>query len=100
MIPDIKTKKNSFTLSYRLKINMLNRMISKPEVEQLFRQYYLILSNFAHGYIRDRMLVEEIVNDVFIRFWENRSHITIRSSPKDYLFKSAQNACIDLFLII
>jgi len=70
-------------------------MISNPEFEQLFRQYYRTLCTFAHGYVRDRMVVEELVNDVFIRFWENRSHIAIRSSPKDYLFKSAQNACID-----
>ena len=80
---------------YRLTIINQNRMISKTEFEQLFRQYYLILYNFAHGYVSDRMVVEEIVNDVFVRFWENRSHITIRSSPKDYLFKSTQNACFD-----
>ena len=80
---------------YRLTLTYPNRMISKTEFEQLFRQYYPILCHLAHGYVREWMVVEEIVNDVFVRFWENRSHIAIRSSLKDYLFKSTQNACID-----
>jgi RNA polymerase sigma-70 factor (ECF subfamily) len=41
------------------------------------------------------MDVEEIIDDVFVKFWNNRSQITIHSSLKDYLFKAAKNACID-----
>ena len=70
-------------------------MNSLSEFEQLFRQYYPILCRIAHGYVRERMVVEEIVNDVFVKFWNNRSQTIIHSSLKDYLFKSTQNACID-----
>jgi len=70
-------------------------MINKTDFEQLFRQYYLILCSIAHGYVRDQMVIEEIVNDVFVKFWNYRSHIVIHSSIKDYLFKSIRNACID-----
>ena len=70
-------------------------MVSKSDFEQLFRQYYLTLCTIAYGYVRDRMVVEEIVDDVFIKFWNNRLQIKIHSSIKDYLFKSTRNACVD-----
>jgi len=73
----------------------VERINDQSEFEQLFRQYYPKLCSIAHGYVRERMLVEEIVSDVFVRFWSNRSQIVIHSSLKDYLFKSTQNACID-----
>ena len=73
----------------------VNRIENITEFKQLFRQYYSMLCGIAHGYVRERMIAEEIVNDVFVKFWDNRSKIVIRSSLKDYLFKSTQNACID-----
>ena len=54
-----------------------------------------MLCGIAFGYIRNHAVVEEIVNDVFVRYWNNRSTIIIRASIKDYLFTSVKNACID-----
>ena len=54
-----------------------------------------MLCGIAFGYIRDSVVVEEIASDVFVRYWNNRSTIVIRTSIKDYLFKSVKNACID-----
>ena len=73
----------------------VNRIENQNEFEQLFRQYYPTLCRIAYGYVRERMVVEEIVNDVFVKFWNNRSQIVIHSSLKDYLFKATQNGCID-----
>lgn len=67
----------------------------KESFEQLFRQYYPVLCRIAYGYVREKSVVEEITNDIFIRYWNNRSRILIRTSIKDYLYKSVQNACID-----
>ena len=67
----------------------------KNDFEQLFRQYYSPLCGVAHGYVRNMAVVEEIVGDVFMKYWVNRSDIVIRKSVKDYLFKSVRNACID-----
>ena len=73
----------------------MNRIEDQAEFEKLFRQYQPLLCRIAYGYLRDRMVVEEIVNDVFVRFWNGRSRILLHTSLKDYLFKSTQNACID-----
>ncbi|MDR1153656.1 MAG: RNA polymerase sigma-70 factor [Bacteroidales bacterium] len=65
------------------------------DFEQLFRQYYSTLCGIARGYVRDIVIAEELVGDVFVRYWNNRPHTIIRTSLKDYLFTSVKNACID-----
>ena len=61
----------------------------------MFRQYYPALCRIAYGYIRNRAINEEIVSEVFVKLWNNRDHIRVRTSIKDYLYKSTQNSCID-----
>ena len=73
----------------------MDRVATITDFEQLFRQHYPLLCRIAQGYVRERMVVEEIVDDVFVKFWNNRSQIIIHSSLKDYLVKSTQNSCID-----
>ena len=65
------------------------------EFGHLFRQYYPVLCGIAHGYIHNMAVVEEIVGDVFMKYWNSRYDIVIRKSLKDYLFQSVRNACID-----
>jgi len=67
----------------------------KNDFERLFRQYYSTLCGFARGYVHSMSIAEEIVGDVFVRYWNDRQDITIKVSLKDYLFKSVRNACID-----
>jgi RNA polymerase sigma-70 factor (ECF subfamily) len=61
----------------------------------LFRKYYADLVLFAATFIKDRQTSEEIVQDVFIRLWENRGSVIITSSIRSFLLKSVQNKCID-----
>lgn len=62
----------------------------------LFNQYYSDLVLFAHTFLRNRQSAEEIVQDVFMKLWENRRSLIIISSLKSFLLKSVQNRCIDL----
>ena len=73
----------------------MDSIVNKTDFEKLFRQYYPLLCRIAYGYVREHAVVEEMVNNVFIKFWNNRSNIEIHRSLKDYLFKSTQNMCID-----
>ncbi|MDR0714375.1 MAG: RNA polymerase sigma-70 factor [Bacteroidales bacterium] len=68
---------------------------TEKDFRLLFEQYYPALCGISRGYVRDKAVIEEIVNDVFVKLWNNRMQIQIHTSLKDYLFKSAQNACID-----
>jgi len=61
----------------------------------IFSSYYSDLVHFAFHYIHDLSASEEVVQEVFLKIWENRHFLDIGSSLKSYLLKSVQNRCID-----
>lgn len=63
--------------------------------EFIFRSYYSMLCSYAYDIIMDYDQAREIVQDVFVRIWENRSLIEINSSIKSYFFRSVNNQCIN-----
>lgn len=61
----------------------------------IFTVYYSDLVQFAGTFIQDLDTCEEIVQDAFVYFWENRLSLAIHTSLKSYLLKMVQNRCID-----
>jgi RNA polymerase sigma-70 factor, ECF subfamily len=67
----------------------------KASFDLLFKKYYAQLVRFAIGYVHEGQLAEEIVQDVFIKIWENSSKISIESSVLAYLYTSVRNAALN-----
>jgi len=63
--------------------------------EALFREYYPQLVKFSENYIYDKQECEDIVQNLFIHFWENAERINLTVSIKAYLFESVRNRCIN-----
>lgn len=61
--------------------------------EYLFHNYYSRLCIYAYSFLRDQYQSEEIVQDILIKFWENRQVIDIRTSVKAYLYRTVHNSC-------
>lgn len=61
----------------------------------IFTKYYEDLVRFSYGYTRDSNASEEIIQDVFLKIWENRKLLVIHSSLKSFLLKTVQNRSID-----
>jgi len=61
----------------------------------VFTKYYRDLVTFAWSFCRDSQLSEEIVQDVFLRIWENRASLECHTSLKSYLLKAVQNRCFN-----
>jgi RNA polymerase sigma-70 factor (family 1) len=61
----------------------------------IFTRYYRDLTLFANSILHNTEHSEEIVQDVFVKLWENCDSLQIHSSLKSYLVKSVQNRCID-----
>lgn len=61
----------------------------------IFTTYYSDLVQFAGTFILDLDTCEELVQDAFVYFWENRQSLKIQTSLKSYLLKMVQNRCID-----
>jgi len=49
------------------------------------------LYRFAYSYLKDSFEAEEIVQDVFLKVWENRKYIDIQKSFKSYLYRITVN---------
>jgi len=63
--------------------------------ESLFINYYPQLVKFAQGYIFDLHESEDIVQNLFIHFWEDAERINLDLSLKAYFFKAVKNRCIN-----
>ena len=63
--------------------------------ELIFKSYYSRLCRYARNYVRDKVIAEDLVKDTFIKIWENRSQVTIKSSLSGYLFRSVHNNCVN-----
>lgn len=62
--------------------------------EELFRSVYARLVVYAVHYMGDRQEAENIVQMVFIKFWEKRRDLKIRSL-NNYLTVAVRNACLN-----
>ena len=59
---------------------------------QLFRVYFGPLCSHAIRFVYSKQVAEDIVADVFYKFWENRIFERITTSYRAYLFKSVRHA--------
>jgi RNA polymerase sigma-70 factor (ECF subfamily) len=59
--------------------------------EQLFKTHYKALHAYAHMILKDLDLAEEIVQNLFLRFWERRELLSTHASIKAYLYKCIYN---------
>jgi RNA polymerase sigma-70 factor, ECF subfamily len=75
-------------------IIMRIRQGDKGQFESLFRSSYASLVRYAKRIIKDQDTAEEIVQDFFVRFWQEKEKITIESSLNGYLFRAIHNKCL------
>lgn len=62
--------------------------------EQLFKTWYARLTMYGYKFLGDRQEAENIVQMVFIKFWEKRKELKI-NSLKSYLTVAVRNSCIN-----
>ncbi len=75
--------------------NIAYSNLDKKLFEQLFRQYFSDLCNFARSYVNDNDTAKEITQNVFINLWQNKKGIDSSKSVKSYLFTSVRNRCLN-----
>jgi len=66
----------------------------KAEFESLFRSFYVSLVRYAKTLVKDQDTAEEVVQELFVRLWQEREKISIESSLNGYLFRSVHNRCL------
>lgn len=63
-------------------------------MQALFKGYYRPLGNVIFRVVQDRAVVEDLLQDVFLRVWHNRETLVIGTSYKAYLYRAAINAAL------
>lgn len=63
--------------------------------EILYKEYYVYLCLISEHIVKDPSDAEEIVSDVFLRFWNIREKTEITTSIKAYLIKAVYNASLN-----
>jgi RNA polymerase sigma-70 factor (ECF subfamily) len=64
-------------------------------IELLFKHYYSPLCRTVNRIVRDTDAAEDLVQDVFMKVWNNRKTLEINFSMKSYLYRSAINSALN-----
>ena len=68
---------------------------NKVAFKHLFDRYYNVLVAYIVTYTHDRDQSVEIVQQAFINLWEDRNKLSIKKSPRNYLYSIAYNRFVD-----
>jgi len=63
--------------------------------ENVFHEYYGVLCSHAYKLLLDGDDAEEMVQNVFVKLWNKKDHVTITSSIKSYLYQAVKNECLN-----
>jgi len=76
--------------------NILSRLKANDQdaLKVLFDAYYLPVCHSIHRIIREKQTVEDLAQDVFIKIWQKRQKINVRSSFKAYLQRMGVNEAL------
>ncbi len=62
---------------------------------ELFDRYAKRLFHFSMGYLNQAADAEEIVQEVFLKIWDNRIELSTQKSLESYLFTIARNGILN-----
>lgn len=71
---------------------------NKEAFKLLFEKYGIRLYQFSLKYLREKEDAEDLLNEVFLKIWENRSSLKTDTSFQSYLFTIAYNNIRQRFL--
>ena len=70
--------------------------MNSAHFEAIFNQWYVPLCRVSFRVVRDKDAAEDLVQDVFVRFWNRREFLPKDLEPKPYLYRAVLNTSFDL----
>ena len=78
------------------KILVLLKQGDKRGLELLFRRFYRPLVMYALKFVPQQEEAEDIVQEVFIKFWEQQRFDMLDNYLRSYLYQSVRNRCLNM----
>ena len=74
-------------------LNILEKLkLGDPRgYKELFDLYYMPLSIYSLKYCDSFVLAEDIVQDLFVKLWDEKLYMKLEGAISPYLFKSVKN---------
>ena len=69
--------------------------LTPKEYKSLFDSMYASLCTFADTYVKNLDISKDIVQDVFVKIWENKIEFINENSVKSYLYNAIKNKSLD-----
>ena len=65
------------------------------DFDELYLQHYPALSRYAHTIVKDNVIAEDMVDNVFLKLMENADNLIRSTNLKAYLYRSIYNECMN-----
>lgn len=69
--------------------------MSETEFEKIFRENFAPLCNLAVTVVKNPDTAKDIVQQVFVNFWQKKDKLTIHTAIRPYLYKAVVNTGIN-----
>lgn len=63
--------------------------------EKLFQLYYSRLCLFSNSYVRSLDIARDVVQEVYIKIWDNHENFHVHQSLKAYLYQAVRNQSLN-----
>lgn len=63
--------------------------------ELLFKAHYHALHAYAYTMLKDEMMAEEVVQNLFLKLWERKQQLYEQPAVKAYLYKCVYHDCLN-----
>lgn len=73
-----------------------NNWTTDTGFESLFKELYTPLYRYGCGLLSDEMQAEEVVQDVFMKLWQQRDQINIETNLQSYLYRAVHNKSMNI----
>ncbi|MDB4591087.1 sigma-70 family RNA polymerase sigma factor [Flavobacteriaceae bacterium] len=70
-------------------------LFNKKGYQYLFDKYYTHLRSYAYQYVGDLYLSDDIIQSVFMKFWQRKMDFVNEKTVASYLFNMVRNSCLN-----
>ncbi|MCB9310429.1 MAG: sigma-70 family RNA polymerase sigma factor [Lewinellaceae bacterium] len=74
---------------------MIKQIQNIAHFEEVYKEYYIPLVNFINKFLNNIENSKDVVQLTFVKIWQQRDVIDVKTSLKSYLFQMTKNTMID-----
>ena len=64
-------------------------------LESMFKTFYPVFAAYCRKYVKNEETARDIIQDIFLKVWENRQNVDFSIPIHSYLLKIAHNCCMN-----